>query len=131
MSEGQIVHIEIAAKDPEAVGKFYSSIFGWKFEYDKEMDYGMFEPADAPGGGFPKIDSQMYNVGTVLVYISTENIEQKLSEINMSGGKVILPRTEIPQMGWFALFNDPTRNLIGLFSDKPAGKAWVRNAHTP
>lgn len=120
MKEGQIIHVEISAKDPQAAGNFYSSMFGWKVDYNREMDYGMFEPPEVPAGGFPKIDGKMYNVGTVLIYILTENIEGKLDQISKAGGKVVLPRTEIPQMGWFALFNDPTGNLVGLFSDKPA-----------
>jgi predicted enzyme related to lactoylglutathione lyase len=33
------------------------------------------------------------------------------------GGKILTPRSEIPGMGWYGLFSDPTGNLVGLFTD--------------
>jgi predicted enzyme related to lactoylglutathione lyase len=32
------------------------------------------------------------------------------------GGRVIFPKDEIPQTGWFALFQDPTGNVLGLYT---------------
>ena len=54
MSEGQIVHIEFAASDPDAAGKFYSDLFGWKTEAYPGAEYTTFEPVDPPGGGFAR-----------------------------------------------------------------------------
>jgi predicted enzyme related to lactoylglutathione lyase len=31
-----------------------------------------------------------------------------------------VPKTEIPGMGWYAIFSDPTGNRIGLFTGRPA-----------
>jgi len=120
MSEGQIVHIEFAASDPDAAGKFYSDLFGWKTEAYPGAEYTTFEPVDPPGGGFARIDGQLYQVGSVLAYIFTSDIEEMLKKIEIAGGKVALKRTEIPGMGWFALFTDPTGNTVGLFTDQPA-----------
>lgn len=120
MSEGQIVHIEFAANDPDAAAKFYSGLFGWKTEPYPGADYTTFEPVDAPGGGFAKVDGNLYRAGAVLAYIFTSDIEGMLDKIEKAGGKMVVPRTEIPGMGWFALFSDPTGNTVGLFTDKPA-----------
>jgi predicted enzyme related to lactoylglutathione lyase len=118
--EGQIVHIEFSADDPDAAGKFYSGLFGWKTEAYGGADYTTFEPNDPPGGGFAKVDGQMYRPGTLLAYIFTHDIEGTLKRIVAAGGKIALERMEIPGMGWFALFTDPTGNTVGLFTDQPA-----------
>jgi predicted enzyme related to lactoylglutathione lyase len=39
-----------------------------------------------------------------------------LEQVEAAGGSRFMPRTPIPGMGWFALFNDPQGNVVGLFS---------------
>jgi predicted enzyme related to lactoylglutathione lyase len=54
--------------------------------------------------------------GHVLVYIHSDDIETDLKNVEKLGGKVIHPKTEIPQIGWFGLFQDPTGNVLGLYT---------------
>ena len=51
MAQHPIVHVEIPAADQESTGKFYSELFGWKFQAFPELDYAMFEADGGPGGG--------------------------------------------------------------------------------
>jgi predicted enzyme related to lactoylglutathione lyase len=32
------------------------------------------------------------------------------------GGTVIQPKTEIPTIGWFGMFKDPTGNVLALYT---------------
>jgi len=32
------------------------------------------------------------------------------------GGKIVLPKSEIPNTGWFGIFEDPTGNQIALYT---------------
>jgi predicted enzyme related to lactoylglutathione lyase len=114
MSKHEIVHIEFSAKDPKGLGKFYAALFGWKIEYAKEMDYVMFDGGDGPGGGFPKVGEE-FKAGTVMVYISTDDVDTSLSKAETLGGKILTPKTEIPMTGWFGVFADPTGNAVGVF----------------
>ena len=43
-------HIEIPTTDAERSKKFYEDVFGWKFQYDPDSDYWLFETGDGPGG---------------------------------------------------------------------------------
>jgi len=36
----------------------------------------------------------------------------------MLGGKILRSKTEIPGIGWFGIFKDPTGNSIALFTSK-------------
>lgn len=119
MSSHPVVHIEISAKDPDAARKFYAEVFDWKTSIDQQMDYAMFSVEGGPGGGFPRIDGQMYKPGDVVVYIDCDDIDSTLQKIESLGGKRLLGKTEIPGMGWFAFFADPTGNRMALYTAMP------------
>jgi len=118
MSKHEVVHIEFSAKDPKELGKFYSDLFGWKTEYSDEMDYVMFDGGGGPGGGFPKVGEDL-KAGTVLVYISTDDVDASLSKAESLGAKTLVSKTEIPMTGWFGLFTDPSGNIVGVFQNLP------------
>ncbi|HEY43579.1 MAG TPA: VOC family protein [Anaerolineae bacterium] len=82
----------------------------------QEMDYVTFEAEPGPGGGFNQVDNEAFKVGDVLVYIRTSDIDTTLKKIESLGGKTLVPKTEIPNIGWFAFFADPTGNRVGLFT---------------
>ncbi len=118
MSKHAIVHIEFSAKDREAAGLFYNSVFGWKIQQMPEMNYATFDAEGGPGGGFNPITKDS-PAGTVLVYIETDDIEASLKQVAAQGGKVIRPKDEIPGYGWFGVFADPTGNMVGLYTPMP------------
>lgn len=110
-----IVHIEIAVKDAAAADKFYSEVFGWTVEVDPRFNYHQFKAEGGPAGAFLETDGNMYRPGDIVLYLATENIDATLMQVVEKGGKVVQARTEIPGVGWFALFADPAGNRLGLF----------------
>lgn len=115
MSKHPIVHIEFSASDPDAAAKFYAELFGWKTEAMPEMNYITFEAEGGPGGGFNPLGEQV-KAGDVFVYVYTDDIKASLAKAESLGGKTIVPKTEIPNVGWFGFFVDPTGNKVGLFT---------------
>jgi predicted enzyme related to lactoylglutathione lyase len=120
MSGYPIVHIEIPAKDYAVADKFYADAFGWKIDVDPNFNYHQFAPASGPGGGFVDANGKDNKVGEVILYIGVPDILAALKKIESAGGKTATPKTEIPGMGWFALFTDPTGNRLGLFESMHA-----------
>jgi predicted enzyme related to lactoylglutathione lyase len=43
-------------------------------------------------------------------------IDATLETIEAHGGKTVLPKREIPHVGWWAVFADPSGNHLGLFT---------------
>jgi predicted enzyme related to lactoylglutathione lyase len=43
------------------------------------------------------------------------NIDSILKKVKDNGGAVKRTKTVIPAMGWYALFNDPDGNTVGLY----------------
>ena len=116
MSKHNIVHIEIPSRDHAEAGKFYSELFGWKMTPVPEMNYMLWEPAEAPGGGFSPLEET--KVGEVLIYVDSADIEADLKNAEAFGGKVIVPKSNISGVGWFGIFADPTGNRIALYTSK-------------
>jgi uncharacterized protein len=115
MSKRNVVHVEIPAANVEAAGKFYQDLLGWKLQHDPALNYTQWEAGDGTGGGFPAVSDES-PAGHVLVYIHSDDIETDLNNVEKLGGRVIHPKTEIPQTGWFGLFRDPTGNVLGLYT---------------
>jgi len=115
MSKHPVVHIEFSSQDLGESGDFYSQVFGWKVQQIPEMNYAMFEAEGGPGGGFNPV-SENYPAGTVSVYIQTDDIDATLAKIEEAGGKTLVPKSEIPNTGWFAFFSDPSGNQVALYT---------------
>lgn len=118
MSQHSIVHIEIPATDPASSSKFYGDLFNWKMQVDLALNYHMFEPASGPAGAFVQA-GETPKIGEVLIYVSTDDIEATLAKAESLGAKVLEQKTEIPGVGWFAIFADPAGNRIALFTNLP------------
>ena len=114
MSKHGVVHIEISAEDPQAASQFYAELFGWNMVIDERFDYHQFEPAEGPAGAFNPV-SENNPAGTVIIYFDTDDVDASLAKAEALGAKVMVPRMEIPDVGWIGIFSDPSGNPIGLF----------------
>jgi len=103
--------------DAAVAGKFYQDLFGWKIETIPEMHYTTWEPQQGPGGGFSPLDESV-KPGDVLIYIDSPDIEADLERIKGLGGTVVSEKTEIPGIGWFGIFKDPTGNSLALYTSR-------------
>ena len=60
-------------------------------------------------GAFTQVDENM-PAGTLVPYVTTDHIEGTLEKIGSNGGSTVVPKTEIPGFGHFAVFTDPAGN---------------------
>ena len=112
MTKRNIVHIEIPTRNHEESIKFYGELFGWKTEHFPDMHYTTWETDDHPGGGF----SEESKPSEVLIHINSDNIEADLKKAKSLGAEIVREKTEIPNIGWWGVFKDPTGNQIALYT---------------
>lgn len=114
MSNRSISHIEIPAQKRPEMAKFYEQIFGWKIEHmdAKGMPYSIWQSGNVRGG-FPEIGVEA-KAGKIVLYLDSDDIEADLELINTHGGKTLKGKTEIPGIGWYAEFADPSGNHMAL-----------------
>lgn len=117
MSKRNIVHIEIPTLNAGASAAFYKDLFDWSITREDALDYTMFEPAEGPGGGFAKVPEEAA-IGEINIFVDSPDIEADLEKVEQLGGKIVFPKTEIPGVGWFGQFTDPTGNKISLYTSK-------------
>ena len=115
---GTITHIEIPVKDKEKSKEFYGEVFGWKFEDVPEMDYTLFYAPTPPHGGLFVPEEGQPSHG-VLNHINVDSVDETSKKIEDLGGKILVPKTEIPNIGWFAVFEDPDGAVQALFESLP------------
>lgn len=121
--ESTLVHFEIPVNDPEKLSNFYAGLFGWKFtkmpDPSGQMDYWLISHKDAAEndtmGGLYK--RTMGEIG-LLNYFSVVNIDQALAKATNLGATVVKGKQEIPNVGWFAILQDPDNNNFALFQGR-------------
>jgi hypothetical protein len=47
-------------------------------------------------------------------YISVESADEYIKKIEKLGGKIMVPKQEVPQVGWTAIAVDPEGNQFGI-----------------
>ena len=117
-----IVHFEIPADDVEKLRKFYSALFGWKIEkMPGPVEYwgiatvpvnekGMPQRPGVNGGMMKRQNPENKPVN----YIAVESVDEYVKKIEALGGRVIVPKMEVPGIGWWALALDPEGNQFAI-----------------
>ncbi len=108
-----IVHVELKSADFDRTATFYRDLFGWQMQPFPEMSYLGFSAAGGPGGGFAK--PEMSQAPGVLSYLGVADIDAKLAEVEKAGGRVVLGKMAVGDMGSMAIFTDLDGNAVGLW----------------
>ncbi len=112
-NERRIDYIEVPATDIPATRRFYSDVFGWKFE-----DYGPEYTSFLDGriaGGFWKAPAVV--AGGPLVVIYAADLEGMEARIKAAGARITKPTFSFPGGRRFH-FADPNGNELSVWSDK-------------
>ena len=118
------IHFDLTVDNPERAMKFYKDIFGWKFEkWNGPMEYWMVTTGDEkePGinGGLSKRgESGMPNMNT----IGVSSVDKFSKMIQDGGGKILMPKSPIPGIGWFATCQDTEGNIFGIIEEDRTAK---------
>ena len=112
----RVIHFEIPASDPERAAHFYKKAFGWKIErWPGPMDYWLVTTgADGtPGINGGLLRKQAPTVATTNT-IGVESVDGAVAAVQGAGGKLVMPKTAIPTIGYFAYCEDLEGNLFGV-----------------
>lgn len=114
-------HFEIPVDDPQRAAAFYAAVFGWDINAfpGSPSYYGLATTGDTQ----PGIDGALMQRGegnsATRITMSVDSIEDASGLITEHGGKVVLGKTPVPGMGYFAVCEDTEGNSIGIFAVDP------------
>jgi predicted enzyme related to lactoylglutathione lyase len=122
----RIVHFEIYTDDPEAVRPFYQMVFGWKFKKFEggPIEYWLVTTGDDKESGIngglarPREGQSPGTLNTIAV----ASLEQSMKKLEEHGGKICVPKMEIPGVGWLAYAADPAGNVFGIIEPDTKAK---------
>ncbi len=102
----------LSTTDVERATAFYAKVFGW-------------QKKEAPAPGMTVLGTEANMVCDVQkaqgippnwsTFVVVEKIEAANERATKLGGKVLMPRIEVPNVGIIAMIQDPTGAVLGLF----------------
>ena len=113
------VHVELNTTDLPKAKAFYSQLFDWKLD-DMPMPggtYTLINVGSGTGGGMmqhpvPGAPS------TWLAYVQVDDIKAATQKAKSLGANIKMDVTDIPNVGSFSIFTDPTGAALALFKPK-------------
>lgn len=110
---------EIPADDLERARKFYSELFGWNIEelpVQFRRDYMIIKTGNgnAISGGLTK---RQRPDQTIINYIDVTSTDRYAAKVEHLGGKVLVPKTAVPGMGYFVVCEDTEENAFGIWEN--------------
>ncbi len=116
-----VVHFEIIGQDGKALRSYYSQLFGWEFDADNPMEYGILAREDNLGedgvgiGGGVAQAPEGYQ-GHVTVYVAVPDVEAALARAEELGGTRMMGPDEVMPGLVIGLFTDPEGHTIGVLT---------------
>lgn len=111
---------EIPTSDIKRASKFYGTILGAELDVAEMMpgyQMAMLPSEDGVGGALIQGEGYTPSAEGSLVYLNGgENLAGPLAKVEGAGGKILVPKTDIGENGFFAYFLDSEGNKVGLHS---------------
>lgn len=130
MNEAKFVWHELTTVDPQAAKAFYPGLFGWTFR-DQEMGeagtYTLWMAGERGVGGMMAIDKSHGFPSRWYGYVTVPDVDAASRRAASLGAKVLVPPTDIPEVGRFAMFQDPQGGVASVM--KPAGPDMPEEPH--
>jgi predicted enzyme related to lactoylglutathione lyase len=119
-----IVWFEIPADNVERARKFYGALFGWKIEKFPAAveNYWHIDTGggnETPDGGLmPRMHPQQ----PITNYVLVPSVDEAAAKVEKLGGKIMRPRTAVPEMGYFVICRDTENNEFALWEKNEDAK---------
>jgi predicted enzyme related to lactoylglutathione lyase len=112
---GNIVWFEIPADNVKRAQKFYKLLFGWKIKQMPGMEYWHIETGGedaSPDGGMMKRKDPRQPITN---YVLVGSVDKAAAKVKKLGGKICVPKSAVPGMGFFAVCMDTEKNVFAVW----------------
>lgn len=111
---------ELTTDDVDAAVSFYGGLYGWHFEDFPMPDftYKVIKAGDTPIGGImPKPAQEAPCQWTA--YVTVNDVDTVAETVTASGGQVVVPPFDIPQVGRACVLMDPQGASLAMITYLP------------
>ena len=123
---------ELASADPEAAKGFYAALLGWSWggmPMGEGMTYHVADRGAAHVAGLMAAEAGQPLGWTI--YAAVRDCDALAAQAEALGGKVIVPPTDIPGTGRFAILCDPWGAGFGVLQPQPEGEGGAFDPSKP
>ena len=125
-----IIHFNIPSDDIERSKKFYNSLFGWKIDKlpesntPKGMENWAVTTTDEKGNEalVGEISTRQMPQQRITNFIDVKSVDEYSSKVERLGGKLVVPKTAVPGMGYYAVCVDTENNSFGIYKADQTAK---------
>ena len=117
---GRVIHFEIHADDVDRAERFYTDVFGWQAQkFGGPIDYRLLNTGSNNDTGIDgalmkrRDDIGDSGANAFVCTIQVEDIEAAEKKIAEFGGKQVVARQEVPEVGQLSYFRDTEGNVFG------------------
>ena len=118
---GRFCWYDLMTTDPDAAIPFYRAVAGWTVTpwEGGEQTYNMWTNGDTSLGGVIQLPEEAVATGAPphwLAYIATPDVNATVVEAEELGGTTLVPPSDIPTVGRFAVLRDPQGAVFAVFT---------------
>lgn len=115
-THGDFSWVELLTTDVESAKAFYKGLFGWELEESPmgEGTYTVFKAGGRSVGGIMAMPSQVPpdTLPHWTTYVTVDDVDAVARKAQELGGMVLVPPTDIPDVGRFCTVKDPQGGVI-------------------
>jgi uncharacterized protein len=118
---GALVWNELVTADPIQATTFYTKLFGWnvdKMPMD-QFEYTIFKLDEKGFAGMLPMTADAGLSPNWTVYFAVTDCDAAAERTKSLGGKIMMPPTDIPEVGRFAVLRDPQNALFAIIHPQP------------
>ncbi|AHG88787.1 Glyoxalase-like domain protein [Gemmatirosa kalamazoonensis] len=144
-ASGPFVWHDLMSAEPARSVAFYEALFGWTTEARHVGSAGSYTYIQAgahPFGGVVPLDPRFGVPAHWVSYVCVDDVDGTCARAAAAGGKTCIPPTDIPNVGRFAMIEDPFGAVLapislperpGVAADvpPPPGTAWWHELASP
>lgn len=116
--KNNLAHFAIYIDDMERAKDFYSNLFGWDYNsYGAEDFLQIKDSSGTEASLIGALQSRKYSPidDRIIGFecsIAVTDIDAIIKKIETCKGKLVMPKTEIPHVGWLVKFLDTEGNIL-------------------
>ena len=114
-----IKHFSINADDVPRARKFYENALGWKFTPWGPPNFFLCQTGTDDDSGLEgSLQGRREIIKGKPIFgfecsLGVDNIDETIAAIEANGGKIVMPKAEIPTVGTLIYFEDTEGNIVG------------------
>ena len=120
---GSVAWFELASADAAGAQDFYTKLFGWSWE-DYPLPGVSYHVAkmgeERVGGLMPMVGDEWKGVPSHwMIYFEVTDCDDRANWAASHGGAIVVPPSDIPTVGRFAILRDPQGGVFSIIKSAP------------